>query len=191
MKKIISSLLIGVSLFAFTSCGGSTPVPTPVDPATVNFTKYTTTDFSISYPKDWEVLTKDKFPSNVPATTVIVFRNNLKSDIFTANLNISQAAVKAQTTSEDFAIATINTSKYNLIEFKELSRQEVVIGKEKTLLVNFQGRKTITESMVNFQQTYAVRNGFGLIVTAAYLPTEDQNVVTKLGDMIKSFTLTN
>lgn len=193
MKKIAVSFLIGLSIFGLTACGGSsdsTPPPA-TDNIPANFLKYETTDFSILYPKDWEVLGKESFPSNVPPSTIVVFRNNIKSDVFTANLNIAQAPLSATTTSEDFAISTINTAKYNLVEFNEISKEEVAVGGQKTYLETFQGRKSITESVINFKQLYIARNGYGITVTAAYLPNEDTNTVTKLSDMIKSFTLKN
>lgn len=191
MKKIITPLLIGISLLSLTACGGQ-DAPAIVDTAVqANLAKYENTDFSILYPKDWEVLSPEQFPSNVPASTVIVIRNNLKNEIFTANLNVSQSPLKETTTSNDFAVATLNAAQYNLVNFKEISRDKVAVAGDETFIATFQGRKTATESLVAFKELCLARNGFGIIVTVAYLPGEDQIVVTKLSDMLKSFTLKN
>jgi len=186
-------------LSVFTGClgiGGDaepTDTTTPTQGAPQSYKNFENKDFSIIYPENWEVLNEDSFTSNVPATTVVVFRNNIKSDIFTANLNVSQATIAEDTTSEDFALQTLNTEKYNLIGFSELKRENYTLGTGenaiKTFLVTFKGRKTITETLVEFKQICIALNGFGIIVTAAYLPNEDQNVVFKLDEMVRAFTL--
>ncbi|MFA4891009.1 MAG: hypothetical protein WC604_01480 [Candidatus Gracilibacteria bacterium] len=195
ISKIASILLISLfSLVGFTACfGGSTDEETPVDTTSPAYSKYDHSDFSVIHPKDWEILSTSDFPSNVPASTVVAFRNNLKNDIFTANLNISQANITAGTTSEDFALQTLNTEKYNLVSFNELSREAYTLGDEltgeKSFIVTFQGRKTITESLVEFKQLCIARNGYGIIITAASLPNEEQSVVMMLDEMLRSFTL--
>ncbi len=191
MKKFITSLLIGISIFSFAGCSGKTEVAKTDNTLPANLAKFETTDFSVLYPKDWEVLGSENFPSNVPASTIVVIRNNIKSEIFTANLNVSQSPLKETTTSNDFSISTLNAAQNNLINFKELSRSKVAVAGDETFIATFQGRKSATESLVNFKTLCLSRNGFGIIITAAYLPNEDQIIVTKLEDMIKSFTLKN
>jgi len=192
MKKVLAIIC---TMFALTACFGGEPTETSTQTGQTpqSFKNFENKDFSIIYPKNWEVLGEDSFTSNVPATTVVVFRNNIKSDIFTANLNVSQATIAKDVTSEDFALQTLNTEKYNLVGFTELKRENYTLGEGekavKTFLITFQGRKTITETLVEFKQLCIARNGFGIIVTAAYLPNEDQNVVYDLDQMVKGFTL--
>ncbi|MBT3705220.1 hypothetical protein HOG17_05590 [Candidatus Peregrinibacteria bacterium] len=192
MKKLIAISLI--TLFSLTGCFGTPADEEETDNTNQMYSTYKSSDISIIYPNDWEVLNSSDFTSNVPASTVVVFRNNLKNDIFTANLNISQAEIPLGTNNEDFALQTLNTQKYNLVGFTELLRENYNIKtgeetEESTVLSTFQGRKTITESLVEFKQTYIARNGFGIIVTAAYLPNEEQSVVMMLDEMLRSFAL--
>ncbi|MBT4366613.1 hypothetical protein HOD15_04290 [Candidatus Peregrinibacteria bacterium] len=192
MKKLIAISLI--TLFSLTGCFGTPADEEETDNTNQMYSTYKSSDISIIYPNDWEVLNSSDFTSNVPASTVVVFRNNLKNDIFTANLNISQAEIPLGTNNEDFALQTLNTQKYNLVGFTELLRENYNIKtgeetEESTVLSTFQGRKTITESLVEFKQTYIARNGFGIIVTAAYLPNEEQSVVMMLDKMLRSFAL--
>ena len=197
MKKFLAQILIIASLFTLTACFGSDEEPTDEQNGSSDlapsYSQYENPDFTINHPKEWEILSPDSFTSNVPDTTVVVFRNNLKSDIFTANLSISQAPLSAGTTSEDFALQTFNTQKYNLVGFEELARENYTLGNKdtgiKAFITTFQGRKTITESLVQFEQLCIARNGYGIIITAAYLPNEDQNVVFKLDEMVRSFAL--
>jgi hypothetical protein len=195
MKKVLAIIFTLLTLFTLTACFGGEPTDTTTQTQGTpqSFKNFENKDFSIIYPENWEVLEEDSFTSNVPATTVVVFRNNIKSDIFTANLNVSQATILEGTTSEDFALQTLNTEKYNLVGFTELKRENYTLGEGenaiKTFLITFQGRKTITETLVEFKQLCIARSGFGIIVTAAYLPNEDQNVVYDLDQMVKAFTL--
>jgi len=195
MKKFITVTAITlISALSLTGCFGSDPEEEPDSGTNAMYSTYSASDFSISYPNDWEVLKPEDFTSNVPASTIAVFRNNLKNDIFTANLNISQATIPVGTTTGDFAIQTLNTQKYNLVGFTEILRENYKIKtgaetEEQTIISTFQGRKTITESMVEFKQTYIARNGFGIIITTAYLPNEEQSVVMMLDEMLRSFAL--
>jgi len=194
MKRITAIAITLTSLFGLTACFGE-PVEdkTQTNATPPLYSEYQHSDFSVIHPKDWEILSSTDFTSNVPSSTVIAFRNNLKNDIFTANFNISQANISVGTTSEDFAIQTLNTEKYNLVGFTELSREAYTLGDkltgEKSFITTFQGRKTITENLVEFKQLCIARTGYGIIVTAAYLPNEEQSVVMMLDEMLRSFSL--
>ena len=189
MKKTIITIAILSSLLLVGCSDKENASPPPETNS--NLSKFENNDFTITYPKNWEVLNPENFPSNVPKSTIVVIRNNIKNELFTANLNISKASVKETTTSLDFATSTLNSAQYNLINFKEISRDKVAINGEETFIARFQGRKTATENLIEFKTLCLVKNGVGILITAGYLPSEDQIVVTKLSDMIKSFTLKN
>ena len=198
-KKLITLTLISIiSLTTLTGCFGGGEEETANTSSDPHYITYEKTGTFIDAPSDWEVLTETNFPSNVPSSTLAVFRNNIKNDIFTANLSITQAEITKGTPSKDFALQTLNTQKYNLIGFVELRREDFDIlqkttdSEEKidtTHFLRFQGRKTVTDPVLEFKQFFVARNGYGLIITAAYLPNEDQSVVAKLDTMLKSFRL--
>jgi hypothetical protein len=192
MKKLL--LITFATMIGLTGCfGGGEEEEGIVTEATNQYSQYERSDFSLLYPSDWEILESEDFTSNVPSSTAVVFRNNLKNDIFTASLNISQSEITTGTTSKDFSLQTLNIQKYNLVGFNESIREEYILGDEitgeKTFISTFQGRKTATESLVEFKQLCIARNGFGIIVTAAYLPNEEQSVVMMLDEMLRSFAL--
>jgi hypothetical protein len=192
MKKLLVIAL--TTMIGLTGCfGGGEEEEGTIEEVNNQYSQYERSDFSLLYPGDWEILESGQFTSNVPSSTVVVFRNNLKNDIFTASLNVSQSEITAGTTSKDFSLQTLNVQKYNLVGFNELSREEYTLGDEitgeKTFISTFQGRKTATESLVEFKQLCIARNGFGMIITAAYLPNEEQSVVMMLDEMLKSFAL--
>jgi len=104
MKKLLLLLLIP---FILTGCFGGDDSSTTGGFANPNYNTYDNTAFTISYPKDWEVIDSKSFTSNVPAETLIDFRNNIKNEIFTANTNISQSKLPLEITSADFGKSTL------------------------------------------------------------------------------------
>jgi len=199
MKKVITILAITSTIMILPGCFGITNDTPATDsqttqtgtPVPQNFSIYQASDFSIAHPSAWEILKKEDFTSNVPTSTIAIFRNNIKNDIFTSNLNISQSAINEGVTSSDFGLQTLTTEKYNLVGFTEIKRENYTIGEgEKAIqsfITTFQGRKTITENLIEFKQLCIARNGYGIIITAAYLPNEDQTVTANIETMIKSF----
>jgi len=198
-KKSITFVIISIiSLTTLTGCFGGSEEETVTPNSDPHYVTYEKSGLFIDAPSDWEVLTDTDFPSNVPNSTLAVFRNNIKNDVFTANLSITQSEIAKGTSSKDFALQTLNTQRYNLIGFQELSREDFDITKktdetvekiDTTYLVQFQARKTVTDPILEFKQFFIARNGFGIIITAAYHPSEDQSVVAKINTMLRSLQL--
>jgi hypothetical protein len=176
-------------------CGGTTPAtgnPTGGS-SRADFLLYDGAAFTIGYQKDWEKIEKANFTSNVPAETMVAFRNNLKNEIFTANVNISQTAIPADVTAVDFGKSSLLKAKEGLVAFVELSKEDFAFKyKDKTIatiISGFEGKKSPSDPIIRFKQLYVVNNGFGYVVTAAYLPGEDESVVKMTDEMLHSFLL--
>ncbi len=153
---------------------------------------YSTTDFSIIYPQDWEVLERETFPTLVPHQTIVAFRNNIRDEIFTANLNVSRAQLERKISAEDFAkstMAKIRTTLLDVREFPITYREVPNADQEKGVIIEFQGRKSPAEPILQFKSLNIVSNTYAYTITGAYLPTEDESVVIKLERMLDSFTL--
>ena len=103
-------LILCLSTVFLTSCGGDES-GNDVDLTEVGKTLYETSDFSIQVPKEWETVEKSSYPSNVPAQTQIDFRNNIKNEIFTANISISKKELPENISSEDFAKSSLGSFK--------------------------------------------------------------------------------
>lgn len=185
-KHLVASIGIVFSLF-LTACGGgdsdSSSAVATLKPGKV---LYETGTFSIQIPKEWETIDKSVFTSNVPSETVVGFRNNIKSNIFTANVNVTQKEVAPELTAKDFAKSTLEILRNNLIGYQLLNEGEAGTTAYKA---EFEGKKSATETIVHFKQTYIVNNGIAYTITAAYLPNEDENVVNTTGEMLDSFSL--
>lgn len=193
MKKILS-LILGAS-FLLTSCGGGDSDTTAdkkvADEA--NETVYETAGFSIQIPKDWETIEKNNFTSNVPEQTVVGFRNNIKSDIFTANLNIAQKSVEETLAVKDLAKSSLAIIKTSLIGFEQINENEdkMDYGEDGlvTYSLEFEGKKSASEPIIHFKQLYVVNGGVGYTITAARQQNEDEPVVNALDEMLNSFLL--
>lgn len=193
MKKILSLIL--AASFVLTNCGGSDSDTTEDKKVADEADQviYETTNFSTQIPKNWETIEKNNFTSNVPEQTIVGFRNNIKSDIFTANLNIAQKSVEETLVVKDLAKSTLAIIKTSLIGFEQINEAEdkMDFGEDglATYRLEFEGKKSASEPIIHFKQLYIVNGGVGYTVTAAYQQGEDESVVNALDEMLNSFAL--
>lgn len=192
MKKIL--LLVSIP-FILTACGGDDESPTGSNSA-VNADKliYETDDFSMLFPKDWEIIESDSFTSNVPEETIVGFRNNIKSNIFTANINIAKTESGEESIdSRDFAKSSLAKAKKSLVNFNQISLEDYdfSFGDEEiaTYISDFEGRKSASEPTIHFKQLHVVNDGTGYTITGAYAPSEEESTVVQIQEMIESFQL--
>ncbi|MBI5754520.1 hypothetical protein HZA40_05260 [Candidatus Peregrinibacteria bacterium] len=195
MKSKHLAAIIGISFtLIITACGGgsssSNDTGATIQPGK---TTYNTDTFSVQIPKDWETLEKNSFTSNVPPETIVVFRNNIKNDIFTANVNIAQKALSQKITVKDFAKSNLEILKNNLIGYQLLNEKEdkINFGKDSlpTYKTEVEGKKSASERIMHFRQVYVINNNIMYTVTATYLPNEDESVGNALGEILDSFVL--
>lgn len=194
-NKLLLALLI-TPIFLISCGGGSKTADLAPGVATQNANKstYQSKDFNILFPKDWESIEKDSFTSNIPAETVVGFRNNIKNDVFTTNVNVAKTTLADKTTlSKDFAKSTLANAKKHLVNFNQISLTDYKFPNGDkgidTFIADFEGRKTASESTIHFRELYVVNGSIGYTVTGAYLPTEDNSVVLMVDEMLKSLAL--
>lgn len=186
------------SLFVY-GCGGSDDDgDTPTDTTTTDLEKqgkvmYQGKDFTIVIPQKWDVISPEEFTSNYPKEVVISFRNNIKNEIFTANITIAVTALENEISSEDFGKNSVKKQKEFIPEFKETktSKQDLTFKEEKilTYFIQSEGKKSAQDPLLKFAQLFAVYNKKAYTISASYLPTEDENVVNAINEMINSFSL--
>lgn len=188
-KFLLSTLLVTTMLF--TACG-SDDADTDVE-STQGKNVYSAPEFQLLVPESWEIIEKGDFTSSVPSGTVVAFRNNVKNEIFTANISITQNDLEKGMSSVDLATSSLSKAKVSLVDYVkgEMKEFEVNKGEEKINgeLVHFQGRKSASEPVVQFDQLYVVDGNTAFVLTAAYLATEDESVVKTAGEMLNSFAL--
>lgn len=193
-KGILSSLLI-LSL-SFAGCFGGDDETKPTDESTdiqPSDTAYDGGDFSIIINKDWEIIEADSFTSNVPAETAVGFRNNVKNEVFTTNLNIAKFTVTENIDSFDLSKSTTAKAKQSLLEFKQLNSENFSLENGEndidTVILDYEGKKSASEPIIHFKQLYVINSSTAYILTAGYLPNESESTLTLIDKMIKSFRL--
>lgn len=185
-KSAISTLLI--LPFLFVGCGSDEDTAGS-NAGAPGKTIFETNSYSIEIPQDWETIEKSGFTSNVPAEIEVAFRNNIKSEVFTANANIGSSSVEDEISSEDYAKSSLARAKNSLISFTEIKSESLTVGELEGYLTEFEGKQTASEPVIHFKQVHIVDGGTGYSLTIAYLPTEEESVVKNLDEMLDSFAL--
>jgi len=147
--------------------------------------------FAFNFPSDWDVIQPKDFTSEVPQETLVVIRNNIKNDTFTANVNVVRNTLQKDISNLDYAKEILNRQKVGLLDYKETKREivSITIGgqAQETYFVEFEARLNATEPVTKFIQTYAVKDRAGYIIMGAHSFDEQSAVVDKLSSVIKSF----
>lgn len=176
----------------FTGCGSDDSGPQDGG-STTNSNTYESEDFKLSIPKNWEVIDKEDFTSNVPKEALLAVRNNIKSETFTANLNVSKIAVEENANLSDMVKTSLSKVGNKLIEFKEIESKEVELEvNDKKLLAyvtQFQGKQSASSPIIIFKQLHTIHKDGAYTVTIAYWQEENENVVEAIETMFDSFTL--
>jgi len=196
MKKIFLPLVI-VS-FLLSGCFGASDETKPSDKKIEGFHAYSTGEFSMQIPDEWEILTPEKFQSNVPKNTLIAFRNNIKDEKFTANVVVikNELQQEQEISTLDYAKSLRQKVSQDLSAYGEVAVEQVKVfvgGKEnETVFLYVLGREQPDSELKKFIQISAVKGKTAYIAIGSMLPTENETNITltdKIVTMIKSFEL--
>lgn len=194
-KKIAISLLSGALLLT-TACsfGGdatTTTSGTGVEASVLQ--TITADDYQITVPKAWNVIKQSEFTSDIPRNGVISFQANRKNEAFLTNANIVKNPLSQTISSLDYGKIVVNNQKSSLQNFVEKSRDELDVtvkgNKDKVLMVKFEGKRTTTDPLITFVQTYYVVDRTAYIVTGAYASIEDPDVQKEADNIVQSFSV--
>ncbi len=190
MKKLLILLAIP---FVLSGCFGIGEEEGVTGEPTAGEIKYNHTNFSILVPQDWEIIDEKNFTSSIPAEIIVDFRNNIKSEIFTANLSVFAVSVEEGISASDLAISSKAKAEDSLVSFEGISSEKVDVPYGEGFVTGeriiFKGKKTASDPIVYFEQIYVIQNGVGYVVTAASLFEEDETVANYLDRMLNSFAL--
>ncbi len=155
----------------FTGCfGGGEPDISSEIPS--DFKTFNAPSFSISVPSTWEVIEPVDFTSEIPVGTQVIFKNNIKNDVFTANTNVSKEVLKSSFSTYDYGLEMMENNK-KLKNYKEVSRDneyKILIGGElvNSILIEFEGKENESQSTIRIFQTYAVAGADAYTISSAY-----------------------
>lgn len=175
-KSLIVFALTATLTFAGCFGGGEPSINSDIPS---DFKTYNAPSFSISIPGSWEVIEPVDFTSEIPKGTQVIFRNNVKNDVFTANTNVSKEILTAAVTSYDYGLEVMENNK-KLKNYKEISRDneyKILIGGEliNTILIEFEGKESENQPTIRIVQTYAVAGADAYTISSAYYfgPVDD------------------
>jgi len=196
MTKISKILATGAVTFIFSGCSFFSSSTTTTQTSTINPSKitYQASDFSITIPRDWEVLDGNKLPAGSPKSVVVAFKNNIKNKKFISNINIAEYNSKDEKTTQEEVVKSMKDNyKNSLIDFTDLGDKSVNVnagGKPAPgILTTFTGKSDASENTKNFKQLYIKYNNISYIITTSYGQDEDPEVVSKIDETINSFEL--
>ena len=194
IKKTGTSLL-AMALILSTGCslGGSSTTSTTSGVEQSVLQTYSADDYQITVPKAWSVIKKQEFTSDVPQNAVIAFQANRKNEIFLANVNITRNTLSQTLEPLDYGKVVVANQKNTLQNFVEKNREEfdttIKGNKKKVLMVTFEGKRTTTDPLITFVQTYYLYDRTAYIITGAYASSEDPAVQTETSDIVRSFSI--
>lgn len=194
MKTFFKLVLFSLVTLTFSACLGigEDTDTAPVESSNES-TTYQNSELSIAIPKDWEIIESKDFSDRVASNTVIAFRNNMKNDIFTANINIITNERLSDKSSSDHAKEIINSEKATITEYKELVRETVSLknagNTDETEFIIFEGKNSADQDLTRYAQVFLAKGDKVYIVTGSYRPTEEEKTTQLIQQSLKSFEL--
>ncbi|MEZ4086977.1 MAG: PsbP-related protein [Candidatus Gracilibacteria bacterium] len=193
LKKIAAANLILTSVFVLSGCFNFADEEQPQDLAPGTSSSYETNEFSISTPSDWEVIDQNDFTADVPPETLVVFRNNVKNETYTANVNIVKRELQESVDSLEYANLVANREKSGLVDYSENRKDTIALqgpdGEIQTYLTVFQARKTSNDQMIRYYQTYIARGNAAYIITGSTSLQETETTSQTVENIVRSFQI--
>lgn len=193
LKKISLFNLAILSIFVFSGCFnfGEEENPEALPPSTSS--TYETGQYTLTVPADWEVIDANDFTSDVPPETEVVFRNNVKNETYTANVNIVRRELQESVDSLEYANLVANREKSGLVDYSEEKKETITLqtpdGQIETYLLVFQARKSNNDQLVRYYQTYGVSANAAFIVTGSTSTQETETTSQTIENIVRSFQL--
>ncbi len=188
----LSACLIG--LLAVSGCSfGSTTTTSTGNPEAATLQTFQADDYQITVPKVWEITRKNEFTGDIPTNVSVVLQANRKNELFVTNVNVTKNTLGDTISSLDYGKVVLENQKTVLQNFTEKSREEAdtTIGgkKEKILITKFDGKRTATDPLLTFMQSYYVKDRMGYIITAAFVYNEDPSVQKEAEQIVRSLSI--
>lgn len=192
-RTVATLFLSGILLFSTACSSDGTPSGSGNGVEASVLQTYTTDEYQITVPKAWTVVKKNEFTSDVPQNAVIVFQANRKNEVFLTNVNIVKNTLSQSISSLDYGKIVLANQKNILQNFIEKGHDEVTTSikdsEQKVIITKFEGKRTTTDPLITFVQTYYVFDRTAYIVTAAYASSEDPEVQKEADNIVQSFSI--
>lgn len=181
MKKVTQLIFSFTLLLNLTGCFGGE------ETVTTNTKVFTDPHFTINYPENWVVKTRQNFSSDIPQETIVTFSASEPRDGYRTTISVINDIVPPGTTSLDYAKANINNAIQGVLEFEKIEERDLEISKKKTKLLIFKGKSDLNATTLKYIQTYIVQAERGYTITASDLLDIEDNDFKILEDLVTSF----
>lgn len=174
VQKTILFLLAIV--FCFSGCGaeqdGTTTGSATPETASAEIKK---PSYRLKLPSSWREVPLSELPETllVNSPAAVFQAGNADNGIF-PNLAVTTDPLPNSWSALEFARQTVQNESVSLIGFQKFSEQEVDLGGQTTLLVEFEARAGAADQPLRFLQTFLNSQGQGLVFTAAVSPQATQ-----------------
>lgn len=194
MKKLLTILLITLSLLFISGCGGDESKTSEIFDSSeldaTEFKLYASQEFTIKYPINWII--KTDFDKSFPNTTVTSFTDSSR-DGFKPNINIDKRKITSGTDSISFGNELLKKHESDLIDFKKIAQQNIsfkVAGnKQDSIISVFEGKNNSEGEKYKFIQTYAIKGEYAYTITGTMLTSETDDITSKITTSLKTLEL--
>ena len=187
MKKLISVFAI-ISALLLTGCAGSDG---PALDGSVEGNTYSTSDFALEIPTDWEVISE--FGEGYPENMIVAIRNNVKANSFISNMNVTYAEIEKGVDLGSYATQILDTHRSTLTNFREVGIEDLQItaaGDPASSVLNvFEGKRTPESQTLRFLQTYGYKANTVYVLTGMYNLSEEKFAREKVENTVRSFEI--
>lgn len=172
-------------------CFGSSDNKAPSEKKIEGFHVYSTEEFSIQVPDEWETLTSVNFSSDTPKNTLLAFRSNIRNPKFTANVAIVKNELSEEILGLDYAKVLRQKTADSLADFHEILTEPtkfMVSGKETdTILFAANGREATDQNLKRFMQISGTKGKTAYIAIGSMLSDEGEDTGKRIETMLRNF----
>jgi len=183
-----SLIIIALSALLLTGCFGPTG---PALDGKVSGNTYSTSDFELTLPQDWEVT--DDFSTNYPENTIVAVSNHVKESNFVANVNVTYEMKEGGIELSNYASNLLDLHRSTLSNFKEISRENLPItvhGNSATSILNvFEGSHKSDSPLLRFYQTYGYKGDVIYTITGTHSISDERFAKEKVENTVRSFEI--
>lgn len=182
MKILLLRSLLIASLIFLTACSGNGKE----EGDSAETVRQSFKTFSIAVPGDFRRINPENFANTIPTDTVVIYLKDAGAKDFIQNANVVKESLNTNASSLEYAKANVLLGSKAVTDYRQVSSEEAEVHGVKTVFHVFRARNSTTEPLLQYAQTYFVRDRVGYSVTCV---SKDDDPVQQSSceQIVKSF----
>jgi hypothetical protein len=170
------------SILSLASCSGAEE--------TIGLLRQNLGTFSVDVPETWRRVNQENYGNTIPPETAVLYLNKIEGDDFIQNLNVVKESLNTDANSLEYAKANMLLGSKAIIDYRPVSREELMIGGISSVYHIFRARNLSTDPLRYYAQAYFVQDRIGYTVTCI---AKDEDLVQQqtCEQVVKSFQFTS